>query len=106
MVPRTVQAKKQISSLIGPEFESKLGNVLGPQGFGWSNVEYRWFLNGPETLGSPVFGTYVINHYDEDGTPYYSQPPVRGRGTLGSFIYPVADSPVDPPLSVVSSFYP
>jgi hypothetical protein len=102
MVPRTVQMSKVISSVIGPYYESQLGNILGPQGFGWSNLNAQWFLNGPTTLGNPAIFSYVIHHYDPDGTPYYSQPPVRRHLSLGSCLHPVADNPVPPPLSDLS----
>jgi len=99
MVPRTVQMKKEISSIIGPEYEALLGNVLGPQGFGWSNLFQRWLLNGPSTLGTPQVSDYFIHHYDPDKTPYYTQPPQRGQSGVGSFLYPVADSSSVPPTS-------
>lgn len=100
MVPRTVLAKKQISSIIYP-LEEGLGNVIGPQGFGWSNLYTAWFLGNPATLGNPAFFSYVVHHYAPDGTAYYSQPPVRKRLSLGSCLHPVADNPVPPPLSEI-----
>lgn len=99
MVPRTVQMKKEISSIIGPEYEAQLGNVLGPQGFGWSNLFHRWFLNGPTTLGNPLVSDYFIHHYDADGTPFYTQPPQRKSSGVGSFLHPVADSSSVPPVA-------
>lgn len=105
MVPRTVQAKKEISAIIGPEYEALLGNVIGPQGFGWSNVSNQWFLNGPAKLGNPVFFSYVIHHYAPDGMAFYSQPPVRRSAGTGSCLHPVADNPVPPPLSNLAEGY-
>lgn len=103
MVPRTVLVKKQISSIIGP-YEELLGNVIGPQGFGWSNLFASWFLDGPASLGNPVFFSYVIHHY-VDGVPYYSQPPIRRQLDLGSCLHPVADSITPPPLSNLFESY-
>lgn len=103
MVPRTVLMKNQVSSIIGP-YEEVVGNIIGPQGFGWSNLFTAWFLNGPATLGNPVFFSYFIHHY-ENGQPYYSQPPVRRHLELGSCLHPVADSPVPPPLSSLAELY-
>lgn len=102
MVPRTVQMSKAISSAIGSSYETTLGNILGPQGFGWSNLYAQWFLGGPDTLGNPAIFSYVIHHYDPDGTAYYSQPPTRRHLTLGSCLHPVADNPVPPPLSTLA----
>lgn len=105
MVPRAVLMKKEISSVIGPSYEAELGNILGPQGFGWSNLFHRWFLDGPSTLGNPAMFQYIIHHYDPDGTPFYSMPPVRRHLSLGSCLHPVADSQVPPPLSNLSEGY-
>jgi hypothetical protein len=98
MVPRTVQMRKEIQSIIGP-YEAILGNVLGPQGYGWSNLFPRWFLNGPNTLGTPQISDYFIHHYGVDGTPFYTQPPVRRQSTYGSFLHPIADSSSVPPVA-------
>lgn len=99
MVPRAVQMKKEISSIIGPEYEALLGNVLGPQGFGWSNLFQRWLLNGPNTLGTPQVSDYFIHHYGPDKTPYYTQPLQRRQSGVGSFLHPLADSSSVPPTS-------
>lgn len=104
MVPRTVQMAKEISSIIGP-YEQQLGNILGPQGFGWSNLFYRWFLDGPATLGNPVFILYMVHHWDSDKTPYFSQPPVRKQLSYGSCLHPVQDSPVPPPITNLAEGY-
>lgn len=94
MVPRTVRMKAEISSIIGPVYEALLGNVIGPQGFGWSNLHSRWFLNGSNTLGTPQISDYFINHFGPEGLPYYRQPSQRKPSGVGSFLYPVADSPL------------
>lgn len=99
MVPRTVQMKKEISSIIGPYYEAQLGNIIGPQGFGWSNLFQRWLLNGPNTLGTPQISDYFIHHYGDDGTPFYSQAPSRRSAGVGSFLHPVADSSSVPPVA-------
>lgn len=104
MVPRTVLMKQEISSIIGPEYEAVLGNVIGPQGFGWSNMYSQWFLNGPQTLGSPTMFSFYVHHYNS-GQPYFAQRPVRKHYSLGSFIHPVEDSPVVPPIANLSESY-
>lgn len=104
MVPRAVQMKKEISSIIGP-YEATLGNILAPQGFGWYNLFHRWFLDGPSTLGNPAIFLYMIHHYGSDKTPFYSQLPIRRQLTYGSCIHPVQDSPVPPFIANLAEGY-
>lgn len=96
--------KAEISSIIGPMYESYLGNILGPQGFGWSNLYPQWFLDGPNTLGTPTMFNYRVHHF-EGGQPFFSQPPLRKQTLFGSFLHPVADSIQPPPLSNLSEGY-
>lgn len=103
MVPRAVLMKNEISSIIGAD-EVNLGNILGPQGFGWSNKYPRWLLNGPSTLGNPQVSDYFIHHFDSNGVAFYSQPPQRRSAGVGSFLHPVADSSNVPPLTNLSNY--
>lgn len=93
---------KEIRSII-LEDEGTVGNILGPQGFGWSNKYSRWFLGGTPTLGNPQISNYYSYRW-VNGQPYFSQPPQRRSTGIGSFLHPVPYSTNVPPLTDLSSY--
>lgn len=106
MIPRAVQMASAISTLIGPEYEASLGNVIGPVcRKGWSNNYSEWFLNGPNTLGLPTMFSYTVHHWEE-GQPFWAQRPIKKFDSpFGAVMYPVADSPIAPFLSNLNEGY-
>lgn len=100
MTPRAVLMKKAIGDIIGPEFESELGNIIGPVcRKGWSNNFSEWFLDGPDKLGNPTMFKYSVHSW-LDGQPRWAQRPVKLFGVgYNAIMYPQADSLTPPPTS-------
>lgn len=112
MVPRSVLMSAEVKRKLSESGVATFGNILGPQGFGWSNLYHGWLLGDETTLGRPRISSYFVRSFSTPPASIppgefavkleaYAQPPKRGSSEFGSFLYPVANSTSPPPLNTV-----
>ena len=102
----------EVNATLGPP--SEVGNILAPNYRSWQNNSAEYYTSGP-SRGSGTGFNYTVRSFDGFYTlvsptelvytPLFSskwgQPPARQSTLTGSFLYPVADSPVAPLIDVL-----
>ena len=102
--PNTINKKAwQYSQTATPPVNLPSLTAYTPAMKGWTTnyMEYYTQLqpNGYDVNpGDPTGFEYRIHSYTSSGAPRWAQPPHRSYQNQFSFLYPVADNPVPPPI--------
>jgi hypothetical protein len=115
---------KEVASVLSPTQLAQYGNILGPFYKSWQNNYMQYYTqlqpNGyGVNPGDPTMFDYVVHSFTVSpaGQPKWSQAPRRyfqnqvadfvppnanQQAIAYSFIYPVADNPVPPPIDALT----
>jgi len=123
VLPNTTNKKAwQYKETLTPPVDLPSVTVRTPAMKGWTNNYQEYFTQlGPvpgydTTSGDPTMFEYIVHSFASSGAPQWAQPPHRFNqlqvlpfvppsdnpaAIQFSFLYPVADSPVPPPIDVL-----